>query len=119
GDLLIRRPGHRRLLRVNVDAPGALRDLRDAERYQLLHLRGNRAVLERLVIEVEERPIRLGHELAHLLELRSHVDAVKLHGVLPDGRMSGANARARAISGRGTWAGAFRARPCGPAPCPR
>jgi hypothetical protein len=79
GDLRVGGAGRRRLLRVGVDAPGALRDLGDAERDELLGLVRDRAVLERLLVELEERAIRLGHELAHLLELRLHVHVVELH----------------------------------------
>src|SRR5207245_1916178 len=61
-----------------------LRDLGDAERDELLGLARDRAVLERLLIELEERAIRLRHELAHALELRLHVDVVKLHDFLLD-----------------------------------
>src|SRR6185369_15886128 len=79
GDLGVTGAGGRRLLGVGLDAPGALRDLRDAERDQLLGLAGDRAVLERLLVEVEEGAIGVGHQLAHALELRADVQAVEFH----------------------------------------
>src|SRR3989441_4703116 len=78
-DLGCRGAGERRLLRVRVDAPRTLRDLRDAERDELLGLARDRAALERLLIELEERPVRLRCELPHALELSPHVDAMELH----------------------------------------
>src|SRR5204862_4423709 len=75
--------GQRRLPRVGVDAPRALRDLGDAERHELLGLARERAVLERLLVEVEERPVRLRGELPHALELRLDIHAVKFHDTLP------------------------------------
>src|SRR3989442_1159155 len=62
-DLRVRRAGGRGLLRVRLDAPRTLRDLRDAERDQLLGLRRDRPVLERLLIELEERLVGVRHEL--------------------------------------------------------
>src|SRR5439155_18476499 len=81
-DLRVGGAGGRRLLRVGVDAPGALRDLGDAERDELLRLARDRAVLERLLIELEKRAIHVGNELPHLLELRLDVDVVELHNCL-------------------------------------
>src|SRR5258705_578208 len=78
-DLGVRSAGSRRLLRVRFDAPGTLRDLRDAERDELLGLAGNRAILEGFLVELEEGPVRLRHELPHPLELSLHVDAVEYH----------------------------------------
>src|SRR5215472_15093168 len=78
-DLGLGGPGHRRLLRVGVDAPRALRDLCDAERDQLLGPGGDGAVLERLLIELEEGPVGLRRQLAHALELRLHVHAMEFH----------------------------------------
>src|SRR5262249_36375119 len=68
-----------RPLRVRVDAPGALRDVRDPERDELLRLGRQRAGLERLAIELEPGAVRLGRELPHALELSLHVDAVEDH----------------------------------------
>src|SRR5439155_8631602 len=81
-DLRVRRAGERRLLRVRVDAPRTLSDLGDAERDELFGLTRDRAVLERLLIELEERAVDIRRELAHALELGLHVDAVKLHDTL-------------------------------------
>src|SRR5712692_10436416 len=83
GDLLVGGPGDGRFLGVGLDAPGALGDLRDAERDQLLVLARDRAVLERLLIELEERAIRLRDQLAHALELLADLDTVKVHDHLP------------------------------------
>src|SRR5712691_8638054 len=83
-DLRVGGAGERGLLGVGLDAPRTLRDLRDAQRDELLGLAGNRAVLERLLIELEEGPIGFRYQLAHPLELRAHVDAVKFHGSLLD-----------------------------------
>src|SRR2546428_1281543 len=49
----------------------ALRDLGDAERDELLGLARDRAVLERLLIELEERSVRLRCELPHALDRKS------------------------------------------------
>src|SRR5256885_1392335 len=76
----------RRTPDVGLDAPRALRDVRDAERDELLRLLRQRAHGERLAVEVEEAPVRLRHELAHPFELLLRVDAVKNHGVLLSGR---------------------------------
>src|SRR5216684_7250065 len=81
-DLRVRGAGERCLLRVRVDAPRTLRDLGDAERDELLGLARDRSVLERLLIELEKRAVDLRRELAHALELRLHVDAMKLHDTL-------------------------------------
>src|SRR5216110_3064793 len=78
-DLRVRRAGERRLLRVRVDAPRALRDLGDAERDELLGLAGDHSVLERFRVELEEGLVRLRRELPHALELSLRVDAMKLH----------------------------------------
>src|SRR6266566_1361606 len=82
GDFSVTGAGHGRLLRVSLDAPRALGDLRDAERDQLFALLRQRAVLERDLVEVEEGAIRLRHQLAHPLELRPDVNPMKLHRAL-------------------------------------
>ena len=81
-DLLVAAPRLRRLLGVRVDAPRALRDVRDAEGDQLLGLDGERAVRERLLVELEPRAIRVGRQLAHAAEYRLHVDTVERHPAL-------------------------------------
>jgi hypothetical protein len=68
---------------VDVDAPRALRDLRDPESDQLLGLRRQGAGRERLLIELEPRAIRVGRELPHATEHRLGIDSVKDHLVLP------------------------------------
>src|SRR6266705_3961948 len=70
GDLGVRGAGNRGLLRVSVDAPGTLRDLGDAEGDELLGLRRNRAVLERLLIELEEGLVGLRRSEEHTSELQ-------------------------------------------------
>src|SRR5262245_46784587 len=112
GDLRVRGPRARRLLGVGLDAPGALRDLRDAQGRPLLGPAGKGTVLERLWAERREGAIGLGSQLAHARELRPHVDSVKLH----DGLLV---VRPCALSARGRRAFASRARPGGPPPCPR
>src|SRR5262245_52435089 len=79
GELLIARAGLRGPPGMRVDAPRALRDVRDAERDELLALHVERAGLERFLVELEKRAVRLGRELAHALEAFGHLDAVKLH----------------------------------------
>src|SRR5882672_7547911 len=79
-DLLVRGARLPGPVGVRIDAPGALRDVPDAERDELLRLQRQRSGLERLAVEFEPRPERLGRELAHPLELLLHVDAVEDHG---------------------------------------
>src|SRR5438067_11070150 len=81
-DLRVARAGLSCAPRVRVDTPRTLRDVGDAERDELLRLDRQRALLEGLRIEVEERAVGLGRELAHALELLRAVDAVKHHGRL-------------------------------------
>src|SRR5260370_12723048 len=81
-DLRVRGAGLRCLAGVGLDAPRALGDLGDAERDELLRLAGDRAVLERLLIELEEGPAGPRDQLPHALELGADVDSVELHGRL-------------------------------------
>src|SRR5690242_7871142 len=81
-DLRVRGPRLGRLLRVGLDAPGALGDLGDPERDQLLRPVRERPVLERLLIELEEGPVGLRDQLPHALELRRDVDPVEFHARL-------------------------------------
>src|SRR5262249_10928611 len=78
-DLLVAGSRLRGPLGVRVDAPCALRDVGDTERDQLLRLERQRAVGERLVIEVEPGPIGVGRQFTHASELSLHVHTVKHH----------------------------------------
>src|SRR5262249_37194064 len=98
------RARHRCLLRVGVDAPGALGDLRDAEGDELLGLGRDGAVLEGLLVELEKCPVGFRDELPHLLELSPSVDAVKLHARPPRDRpTSGRRIPWRRPPGSGAW----------------
>src|SRR5262245_38088440 len=68
---------------MRVDAPRALADVRDAERHQLLGLHRERALGERLLVELEPCPIGVRCQLAHAAEHRLHVDSVESHGRSP------------------------------------
>ena len=82
-DLLVRHACLHSALGVRVDAPGALGDVRDTERDQLLGLDRQRSGREGLRVEVEERPVGVRCQLPHPLELPRHIDAMELHTLAP------------------------------------
>src|SRR5262249_31537222 len=98
-DLLVGAARLRGLLGVGVDAPGALRDVRDSEGDQLLGLAGQGAWRERLLIELEPGAVGVGRQLAHAAKYRLGVDAVEGHvpSLTPPAGRSAARAGGRLL----------------------
>src|SRR5579875_720320 len=103
-DLLIRGAMLDRSFAVNVDTPGALRDMRGGDCHQLLHLAADRAILEHALIEVDKRLEHIGFELAQLAQAFGSVGGVKIghlrNPLFCDGQAALIYQTAEAISNR-------------------